>query len=181
MKMRLLLCTVLLLPVGCDPRGNDVPNERTIEYRGQHFRLAENFDDYEEYSDAMDPIAESEHDRVSEAVRSAVMPTTVDSVMGMSTAVSDVAFPGFQSGTLVVRDNAQFGEYYGMHAMIPYTEKSRFFIYKQQRDCLTLLHETELETFPMVSEFLVTDNEIQYFRTDGAVHAFEQNNRIAEP
>ncbi|GAA4459677.1 hypothetical protein [Novipirellula rosea] len=69
----------------------------TIEYRGQHVRMSQPFGDYEEYTDAMDLIAEEEYERVTAAVRRAAVPSSVASIEEMSRAIGDVEFPGFQT------------------------------------------------------------------------------------
>ena len=153
----------------------------TINYRGEQFRLSTNFSDYEEYTDVADPIAQDEHERVAEAVRNASVSSAVASIDEMVDAIGDVKFPGFQSGTLVVKDKKQFGQYYGMHAMIPYTDFSRYFLFAQRADQLELIHETELETFPNVFHFAVTDDKVIYYRSDGQTHEFRRAADGAEP
>lgn len=188
MKMKFAVLSVILI-MGCDVHMADptndersaietLPNE--IEYRGQRFQMSRSFADYEEYSDTADRIAEQDHEKVADAVRRATVPDTVASIEEMSRVTGDVAFPGFQSGTLVVKDKTQFGQYYGMHAMIPYTDFSRFFIYAQRDGHLQLIHEAELETFPSVYHFSVSDEKIVYHRSNGKIHEFARNERTAE-
>ncbi|MDM4019483.1 hypothetical protein [Roseiconus lacunae] len=153
----------------------------TIEYRGQQFRMRRDFADYEEYSDTADPIAKQDHEKVTDAVRRATVPNTVASIDEMVRAIGDVKFPGFQSGTLVVKDKAQFGQYYGGHAMIPYTDFSRYFIFAQRDSHLELIHDAELETFPNVFHFAVSDETITYYRSNGETHEFTRNEDKAEP
>lgn len=174
----LLIIGVLLL--GCEEADPNAMTNPTIEYRGQHFRVSRNFRDYEDYTDAVDPIDKAEHERVSDAVRSATVPHSVANTKEMVRAIGGVKFPGFQSGTLVVKYKRQFGQYYGMHVMIPYTDRSRFFIYAQRDDHLELIHQTELEAFPNVFHFTVTDLQIVYHRSDGRTHEFSRNEGVAE-
>ena len=170
-----------VLFLGCDQsNSNKMPNP-SIEYRGQYFRMSQDFADYENYTDSVDPIDAGEHERVSDAVRSATVPRTVSNVQGLVRAIDDVKFPGFQSGTLAPKDKSLIGKYFAMHAMIPYTDYSRFFIYQQRDDHLELIHQAELETFPNVFHFTVTDTQIVYHRSDGRTHEFSRSEGMAEP
>jgi len=179
MTMRPAFIAVVVL-VGCSQPDSNTMKIRTIEYRGQQFQMAGDFADFEEYRDTADRIAEQDQQKVSDAVRRATVPNSVASIEELSRAIGQVAFPGFESGTLVVKDKAQIGQYYGMHAMIPYTDFSRFFIYAQRDTQLQLLHETELERHPYVYHFSVDHEKIVYYRSDGMTHEFARQDDGAE-
>ena len=170
-----LLSIATVLTVGCIEPTTDNMTEPTIEYRGQQFRMKRDFADYEEYSDTADPIASQDQEKVANAVRRATMPIIVPSIAAMARAIGDVKFPGFQSGTLVVKDKAQFGHYYGGHVMIPYSNFSRYFIFAQRDSHLELIHDVELKTSPKIFHFAVSDEAFTYYRSNGKTHKFMRN------
>jgi hypothetical protein len=112
----------------------------SIEYRGQKIKLTKFYLDYDDYKNDPDNIDPSETERVQRLVSEAPMARSFASRRDAVTAVFDVKFPGYGTGGLgSLQENDQ--SLNGFVVEIPRSDKSRYFIFRNDRGRYTLVDD----------------------------------------
>jgi hypothetical protein len=91
-----LLSGLLLLIIGCAPE----PKMPTVAYHGEHFRLVQSFEDYDDYKEAEQNIHPAEIDRIEAKTLSVQIPNEFATRQEFILASLRIKFPGYGFGGL---------------------------------------------------------------------------------
>jgi hypothetical protein len=129
-RLALVIGVVVLLAAAWAVVRKMLPS--SIEYRGQKIKLTKFYLDYDDYKNDPDNIDPAETDRVQQLVSDAPIAHSFASRKDAATAVFDVKFPGYGAGGFgPMRGNDQ--SLNGFVVEIPRTDKSRYFIFRNDR------------------------------------------------
>jgi hypothetical protein len=113
----------------------------SVDYRGEKIKLTKFYLDYEEYTNDPDNIDPSETERVQRLVSEAPIARSFANRKDAARAVFEVKFPGYGAGGFGGAINEADGSLNGFVVEIPRTDKSRYFIFRNDHGSYILVDD----------------------------------------
>jgi hypothetical protein len=113
----------------------------SIDYRGQKIKLTKFYLDYDDYKNDPENIDPSETERVQRLVSEAPIAHSFASRKDAARAVFEVRFPGYGAGGFGGAIKDVDGSLNGFTVEIPRTDKSRYFIFRNDHGTYTLVDD----------------------------------------
>jgi hypothetical protein len=112
-----------------------------IEYQGQHFKMSKAYHDYSDYKNDPNNIDPAENARVEQAVTNARIASTFPTADEMSSAVSELQFPGYGMSSFGEQPQPNGTALEGFSIEIPRADKDRVLVFRRDNGSYTLIDD----------------------------------------
>jgi hypothetical protein len=138
-----------------------------IDYQGQHFKLTKAYADYSDYKNDPNNIDPSENARVEQAVSNSKVATAFAKAEDMTTAVSEVQFPGYGMSSFGGQPQSDGSTLEGFAIEIPRANKDRVLVFRGRGGRYTLLDDFVTASDQGIKQVREQAGQLVYTTFDG--------------
>jgi hypothetical protein len=162
-------CLVIAAAVGWLLLGWHQPEGRDdeIEYQGQHFKLTRAYASYDDYKQDPNNIDPAEDARVEQAVAGARIGRSYPTIEDVSTAVSDIQFPGYGLTSFGAAANSGGTSLEGFAVEIPRANKDRVVVFRGDKNRYTLVDDFVTPSESGILQVREESGKLIYYALDG--------------
>jgi hypothetical protein len=161
MKIGITICLALLV-VSC---ARKAANE--IGYRGERIKLTRSYSDFDDYKNDPQNIDPTETERVQRLVMHAPIEREFGSLLDVSKAVSEIAFPGYGSGGFAQQPQPDGSVLMGFSVEIPRAQKERCFAFRGVNGKYRLIDDFVAPDTPSIGRFSEENGTLVYSTASG--------------
>ena len=170
MKLSLIVILICVVFASCAYR-RSAPIQSAaadeILYRGEKIKLSKAYYDFDDYKNDPENIHPSETERVQKLVIEAPIAREFKSLQDVSTAVMEIAFPGYGTGGFRELKQSDGSMLSVCMVEIPRAEKSRYLAFRGANETYRLIDDFVAPDFPSIDEVTVENGMLVYRTSAG--------------
>lgn len=161
----LTIIVVVVLGAACLSHHDVATNE--IDYRGEKIRLTKSYSDFDDYKNDPENIDPAETARVQRLVMEAPIEREFNSLLDVSKAVGEIAFPGYGSSGFAQQPQPDGSFLMGFSVEIPRAEKDRCFIFRGRNGKYLLIDDFVASDTPPIWRVTEENGTLVYSTAQG--------------